>query len=114
MAATAEIRRGAATGGKWFLWTDLKIVLRSYVVAMWCVYILQSERTGRYYTGHTENLERRIKEHNSGKTQSLKAYLPVRVIYKEIFSSKQEAYKREKQIKSYKGGRAFKRLVERV
>jgi putative endonuclease len=78
---------------------------------MWYVYILKSEKTNRYYTGHTENLERRLKEHNNGKTRSLKAYLPLYIIYTEEFLTKQRAFSRERQIKKYKGGEVFKRLV---
>ena len=78
---------------------------------MWFVYVLRSEKKGRHYVGHTKNLEKRLKQHNDGKTRSLKAHLPVRVVYVEERSSKQEAYRREKQIKNYKGGEAFKRLV---
>ena len=80
--------------------------------AMWYVHILKSERIERYYTGHTENLERRLKEHNGGKTRSLKAYLPVRIIYAEEFPTQREAFRRENQIKRYKGGEAFRRLVK--
>ncbi len=79
---------------------------------MWHVYILKSEKIDRFYTGYTENLERRLKEHNHGKTCSLKAYLPLRIIYSEEFPTKQEAFRRELQIKKYKGGEAFKRLVK--
>ncbi len=80
---------------------------------MWCVYVLKSEKTGRYYTGHTEDIEKRVRQHNDGKTKSLKAYLPVQLVYVEKCMSKQEAFRRERQIKSYKGGEAFKRLVNR-
>ncbi|MBU9888247.1 MAG: GIY-YIG nuclease family protein [Candidatus Omnitrophica bacterium] len=78
---------------------------------MWYIYILQSDKSGRYYVGYTENLEKRVQEHNSGKTKSLKAHLPVRVICVEKRLTKQDAYRRERQIKSYKGGEAFKRLL---
>ena len=78
---------------------------------MWVTYILQSQKTGRYYVGHTGDLKERLRQHNSGKTRSLKAHLPVQVIHVEEFPDKQEAYFRERQIKSYKGGEAFKRLI---
>ena len=78
---------------------------------MWHVYILKSEKHGHYYTGYTEDLKKRLKQHNDGKTKSLKAQLPVRIVHVEDFLSKQEAYKRERQIKNYKGGEAFKRLI---
>jgi putative endonuclease len=81
--------------------------------SVWCTYILQSESNGCYYVGHTEDLTRRLREHNGGKTRSLKAYLPVHIVYSEDFSTKQEAFRRERQIKKYKGGEAFKRLVRK-
>ena len=80
---------------------------------MWYVYILKSLKTDRYYIGHTENLEKRLRQHNSGKTRSLKAYLPFEIIHSEKHDTKQEAYSRERRIKSYKGGEAFKRLIRR-
>lgn len=44
-----------------------------------------------------------MKEHNSGLTQSLKRRVPLEVIYKEEFVNKKLAFRRERQIKSYKG-----------
>ena len=79
---------------------------------MWYVYVLKSEKSGHYYTGYTEDLKKRLNQHNSGKTKSLKAQLPVRVVCFEEFPNKQEAYRRERQIKSYKGGEAFRRLIK--
>ena len=55
---------------------------------------------GSYYTGYTNNLEKRIKVHNSGKgAKYTKVRLPVRLIYWECFESKQEAMRREWKIK---------------
>lgn len=55
---------------------------------------------GSYYTGYTNNLEKRIKVHNSGKgAKYTKARLPVRLIYWECFEKKQEAMRREWKIK---------------
>ena len=68
-------------------------------------------KTKRYYVGCTNNIERRLKEHNNNKTFSLKNRGPFELIYKEEYSTLKEARKREKEIKSYKGGNAFKRLL---
>jgi len=68
----------------------------------------------KYYTGYTENLEKRIKEHNLGKTKSIKHYIPFQLVCFEQYNSKQEAYKRERQIKKYKGGEAFKKLISQI
>ncbi len=78
---------------------------------MFIVYIIKSEKLGRYYIGYTENLIDRLRHHNSGATRSTKHGIPWRVIYKENFSDKRSAWLREKQIKSYKGGEAFQKLI---
>jgi len=78
---------------------------------MYYVYILRSLKTGRYYTGHTNELKRRMYEHNHGKTKSLLKHIPLEIIYQECYLSRQEARQREIQIKSYKSGEAFKKLI---
>ncbi|MEP7219741.1 MAG: GIY-YIG nuclease family protein [Bacteroidota bacterium] len=50
------------------------------------VYILQSQKNNQYYIGSTANLLRRIAEHNSGKTKSLKYLLPVVLVFKQEFT----------------------------
>ncbi len=80
---------------------------------MYFVYILRSLKDGGFYVGCTSKLGSRLKFHNSGKTQSLKNRRPLEVVYVEKYSDAVYAYKREKQIKSYKGGEAFKNLIEK-
>lgn len=77
----------------------------------WTIYVLQSDRDGGYYIGCTSNLVRRLEEHNAGLTKSLKYRTPLRVIHTELCKTQSEAYAREKQIKKYKGGVAFKKLI---
>ena len=63
------------------------------------VYILECS-DGTLYTGWTNNLEKRIKEHNSGKgAKYTRGRLPVMLKYHEVFSTKEEAMKREYAIK---------------
>lgn len=78
---------------------------------MYQVYILKSIADKSYYVGCTQNLEQRLRAHNSGKTKSLRNKRPLEIVYKEDYTDATEAFKREKQIKSYKGGDAFKKLV---
>ena len=78
---------------------------------MYYVYILESVKSGRHYVGSTSNLERRLTEHNEGKVKSTKRCRPWKIIYTEEFATKTEALKRERKIKSYKGGKAFKNLI---
>ena len=75
------------------------------------VYILKSKKTGRYYVGYTGDLVKRLREHNSGYTKSLIKHIPLEIIRKESYDTYEEARKRERQIKSYKSGEAFKKLV---
>jgi putative endonuclease len=79
---------------------------------MYFVYILKSEKHNRYYIGCTSNLERRIDEHNNGKVSSTKAFVPWSMVYLEKYTAKTEACEREKKIKSYKSGNAFKDLIK--
>lgn len=56
------------------------------------------------YCGQTNNLERRIKEHNFDKNKSakyLRAKQPLKLVYSETYSTLQEAMKREIQIKKW-------------
>ncbi|MDD5614280.1 MAG: GIY-YIG nuclease family protein [Candidatus Omnitrophica bacterium] len=67
---------------------------------MYCVYALFSKRFNRIYVGITNNLERRIKEHNKGKTRSTKFYKPWIVFYKEYCQTRKKARFRERFLKS--------------
>ncbi len=78
---------------------------------LYYVYILESLKNGRHYVGSTGNLLRRLTEHNEGKVKSTKPFTPWKIIYTEEYSSKTEALRRERKIKSYKGGIAFKKLI---
>ncbi len=80
----------------------------------WYVYILRSQTTSRYYIGSTNNLKRRLFEHNSGKTKSLWKHVPLEIIYSEVYTGKTDALGCEKQIKSYKSGEAFKKLLTKI
>ena len=70
---------------------------------MYCVYILKSLTTGRFYTGVTNDIKERLKNHNKGGTKSTKPFKPWRIVYKEEFTDKRLAYKREFYLKSPKG-----------
>ncbi|MDO8625854.1 MAG: GIY-YIG nuclease family protein [Candidatus Magasanikbacteria bacterium] len=78
---------------------------------MYTVYIIQSEKTGKYYIGFTSNIEDRLSHHNSGANRSTRGKGPWHMVYNEIFEDKTLAWKREQQIKRYKGGKAFKKLL---
>ncbi len=78
---------------------------------MFYSYILQSQKHGKYYIGSCEDLSVRVKKHNGGRVRTTKSGIPWIVVHKEFYESRVEAVRREKQIKSYKGGNAFKKLI---
>lgn len=65
------------------------------------MYILKCNNDS-YYTGSTIDLEKRLKEHNDGLgSNHTKKYLPVELVYIEIFQRIDEAFYREKQIQGW-------------
>lgn len=77
------------------------------------VYILESQSKSRRYIGRTDNLKRRLKEHNRGLNQSTKSYAPWTLIYYEACRNPDDAKRREKYYKTSQGGRLLKaRLKE--
>lgn len=78
---------------------------------MYYVYVIRSLKDNRNYIGYTNDLSRRLQEHNRGKSKSVKYRGPFELIYYEEYTSRVEAIHREKQIKNYKGGEAFKKLI---
>jgi len=78
------------------------------------VYVLKSDKDGRFYVGMTSNLERRIKEHNLGITKSTKGYRPWVLIHKETYLNREAARKREKYHKSGYGKQWLKNKYNSV
>ena len=73
---------------------------------MWKVYILKSISHNRYYTGMSENVNKRLKVHNLKKVKATKAFVPWKVIYEEgPFLNSELAREREKYFKSAAGKR---------
>ncbi len=77
---------------------------------MFTVYALKSEKDGRIYVGFTQDINRRLKEHNSGKTKSTKGWAPWFVIFTEEVETREEARAREIYLKSGVGKEYLKSL----
>ncbi len=80
--------------------------------SLFTVYILQSQTSGRFYVGHTEDLEERIHRHNSGQTKSGRNRGPWKLVYSAEYSTRSEAMRREMQIKSWKSHRYLQKLIQ--
>jgi putative endonuclease len=75
------------------------------------VYVLRSIDFERNYIGFTKDINIRLKQHNSGKTKSTKPYKPWKLLFFETYSSKTEAIKREKFLKTGKGREYIKKYL---
>lgn len=80
---------------------------------MFTVYILQSLKDNKTYTGYTDNFERRFHEHNAGKSSSTKHRAPFKLLFKEEFKTTIEAKKRELWWKSGAGRRKLKEYFQK-
>ncbi len=76
------------------------------------VYIIKS-REGRYYIGSTENIEKRIKQHNSksnrGWTNRFQDWV---LVYHEELETRLEARRRERELKKIRGTKKYKELLD--
>lgn len=71
-------------------------------------YVIRSLNFEFNYKGHCGNLIERLKQHNSGMTQSIRKFTPFELVYSEEFKSRDEAIRREKYFKSAAGRRFLK------
>jgi putative endonuclease len=76
------------------------------------VYVLQSLKDGKTYVGETNNLERRLAEHNAGRVPSTKFRRPLKVLFTEQFKTSKQAKDRELWWKSSTGRRKLKKYFQ--
>ncbi len=79
---------------------------------MYYVYILKSRKDGNLYIGSTNDLKRRLDEHNNGLVFSTKSRRPFELVYYEAYKSEKDARNREKNLKLR--SRAFAQLRKRI
>lgn len=78
---------------------------------MWYVYVIKSKVSSFRYTGSTNDLERRLIEHNNGETQSTKAYLPFEIETFIAVNSESKARKLEKSLKTGSGRAILRKRI---
>ncbi len=81
---------------------------------MYSVYILYSKKVRKLYVGFTANLPKRIKAHNEGKSSVTKNWLPLILIYAELYRNKKDALRRERFFKSGWGRRYIRKILEQT
>lgn len=75
------------------------------------IYVLQSKQDQNFYTGVTENLRERLKDHNYGRVSSTKNRRPLKLVYFEGCLSKKDVTKRERYLKTAWGKRFIKNRI---
>jgi len=80
---------------------------------MFYTYLLKSKKNSKLYTGSTNDLRKRLKEHNSGRSNYTKKNKPYEVIYYEACLNENDARSRELYLKSGMGKRYLKNRLSR-
>ena len=73
------------------------------------VYILQSQKDQRFYKGQTNNLQKRFQEHNQGKSNYTRNFIPWKLFAYKICETRRDAMRLEKKLKNLK---STKKLLE--
>jgi len=76
------------------------------------IYVLQSEKDQKLYTGYSSNLKQRLEEHKNGKVSSTRNRLPLRLIYWEGCLCQKDATQREKYLKTAWGKRYIRNRLK--
>ncbi|MBK8511689.1 MAG: GIY-YIG nuclease family protein [Saprospiraceae bacterium] len=76
------------------------------------VYVLESDLDQSWYIGYSRDLEKRLCEHNAGKTVTTSKKMPWKIIYYEANRSIEDAIAREKYLKSGMGRRYLKNRMK--
>jgi putative endonuclease len=82
------------------------------MIKFYYIYILLSLKDKKFYTGYTDNLKRRIEEHNTGKVESTKFRRPFELVYFEGCRNKSDALLREKYLKTTYGKRYIRNRIK--
>ena len=78
----------------------------------WYTYIIKSFKDRNWYTGYTNDLRKRISEHNLGKVFSTQHRRPFKLIYYEACLNQEDAKVREKYLKTAWGKRYVKNRLK--
>jgi putative endonuclease len=79
----------------------------------WCVYVLRSLKNGRHYTGSTDDIDRRLEEHDRGKTRYTRYAGPFELAYQEPAANRLDARRSERFLKSGQEREELQRILER-
>jgi len=75
------------------------------------VYILHSKQDSNLYVGCTNNLMRRVREHNNKKVYATEDRIPLELVFYEAFTNKNDVFAREQWFKSGFGRRHMQKML---
>jgi putative endonuclease len=75
------------------------------------VYILRSEASGRFYVGSSQDVQKRLDYHNTGKVRATRYLRPLVLAYQEAHATAKEARQREYHLKRQKSRRVLEALI---
>ena len=78
---------------------------------MYYVYVLLSLKDQKFYIGFSEDVKKRLEDHNAGRNTSTKYRRPFELIYYEAHSSKEDALRRENYFKTTKGKSTLRQML---
>jgi putative endonuclease len=78
---------------------------------MFTVYIIYSTHLNRYYVGYSEDVQKRLAEHNSGISDFTSKTNDWQLKYTEIFDNRKQAISREREIKNKKSRKYVEWLI---
>ncbi len=81
---------------------------------MWFVYIIQSEKSGRYYVGYSGDVQKRLDAHNRGEVAATRHLRPWVIAYTEAHNDATSARKREWHLKRQKSRKVLEALISSV
>ena len=87
-------------------------LLGTIVKGMYWVYILKSKMNDSLYVGYTHDIKKRLEEHEKGRSEATARYRPGKLVYLEGYASREDAMKREKNLKYY--GKVYAQLKRRI
>lgn len=76
-------------------------------------YIIRCGKTETFYTGTTNNLKKRLEQHDKGRVKYTKDKLPLELVYFEACLNKDDAYRRERYLKTAIGKRYIKNRIKK-
>ena len=79
---------------------------------MFYIYVLISKKDNKFYVGYTDDLKRRIGQHNNAYVESTKHRRPLKLIYYEVCINQQDALHREKYLKTSFGKRYIRNRLK--